>query len=67
MSRGMGWVQMACLWRIRKDEESGDWPTTYDIAAYVYQIKPDADGITWITDSSTSPLSARSKACSARD
>ena len=45
MSRGMGWVQMACLWRIRKDEESGDWPTTYDIAAYVYQIKPDADGI----------------------
>jgi hypothetical protein len=50
MSRGPGWVQMACLWRIRKYEEGDDWPTTYDIAAAVYQVKPDADGDRWISD-----------------
>jgi hypothetical protein len=51
MSRGFGWVQMACLWRIKKhDEERGELPTTYDIAAYVYQAERTDDGGYWLTD-----------------
>ena len=38
-------MQMACLWIIRNYEEDGRWPTTYDIAAKVYQIKPDKHGV----------------------
>jgi len=50
MSRGPGWVQMACLWVIRNYEDDGESPTTFDIAAAVYQIKPDADGNYEFTD-----------------
>jgi hypothetical protein len=56
MSRGLGWVQQAYLRVIREYEASGDeerlwqWPTTFNIAATVYQIKPDADGNRWVND-----------------
>jgi len=35
------------IWRY---EKNGDWPTTYDIAAWVYHVKPDKDGDIWISD-----------------
>jgi hypothetical protein len=51
MSRGPGRVQMACLWCIQKYEERGDdWPTTYNITAEVYQVKPDKDSNRYVTD-----------------
>jgi hypothetical protein len=50
MSRGPGWVQLACLQHIKEYEEDDDWPTAYDIAAAVYQVKPDEDGISYVTD-----------------
>jgi hypothetical protein len=50
MSRGPGWVQMACLWRIQKYEERGELPTTYDIAAAVYQAERADDGGYWLTN-----------------
>ena len=66
MSRGLGWVQTACLERIQKYEEAGDWPTTYNITADVYEVKPDKDDNRWVSDAHTSLSSVRSKACSAR-
>jgi hypothetical protein len=50
MSQGPGRVQWACLWIIRNYEEDGNWPTTYDIAAAVYQIKPNKRGVRKISD-----------------
>jgi hypothetical protein len=50
MSRGPGWVQVACLRCIQKYEERGESPTTFNIAAEVYQVKPDKDGNRWISD-----------------
>lgn len=48
MSRGLGWVQQACLRVIRKYEDGKRWPTTFNIAADIYQLKPDADGNRWV-------------------
>jgi hypothetical protein len=50
VSRGLGWVQRTCLTVIQEYEVSGEWPTTFSIAATVYQIEPDADGNRWISD-----------------
>ena len=52
MSRGLGWVQQACLRVIREYEEddSNKLPTTYDFVGAVYQIDPDEDGACWIND-----------------
>jgi hypothetical protein len=50
MSRGLGWVQLACLEHIKGYEEDDEWPTTYDIAAAVYEVKPDEDGLSYVTD-----------------
>jgi len=50
MSRGLGWVQQACLMVIREYEDDGKLPTTYNIAATVYQIEPDKDGWRLVTD-----------------
>ena len=50
MSRGMGWVQMAACGASGRTRKAATWPTTYDIAAMSYPIKPDADGVTWISD-----------------
>jgi len=51
MSRGLGWVQQACLRVIREyEEDDSKLPTTYDIVGAVYQIDPDEDGARWIND-----------------
>jgi hypothetical protein len=52
MSRGPGWVQQACFEAICKREATKKdlWPTTYTIAADIYQVKPDKDGNRWIAD-----------------
>ena len=52
MSRGLGWVQQACFEAICKREATKKdlWPTTYTIAADIYQVKPDKDGNRWIAD-----------------
>jgi hypothetical protein len=51
MSRGLGWVQWACLEAIREYEEEGKrWPTTYNITADIYQIKRNAKGNRLVKD-----------------
>ena len=50
MGRGLGWVQTACLEHIKGYEDDEDWPTTFDIAAAVYEVKPDKDGYSYVTD-----------------
>ena len=50
MGRGLGWVQTACLEHIKGYEEDDEWPTTFDIAASVYEVKPDKDGNSYVTD-----------------
>jgi len=50
MGRGLGWVQWACLKVIKDYEQADDWPTTFNIAAYVYQVKPDKNGDRWISN-----------------
>jgi len=49
MRRGMGWVQQACLRVIEKWERANEWPTTYNIAGDVYQVKRDKNGNRWIS------------------
>src|SRR5215831_14443508 len=49
MSRGLGWVQSARL-VIVKRHEGKRWPSTYTIAADVYQVKPDRNGDRLIND-----------------
>ena len=45
MSRGLGRIQRECLRIIEAyQEEIGRKPTTFDIIADVYQIKPDRNG-----------------------
>jgi hypothetical protein len=41
---------MACLHFIRRYDAKEELPTTYNIAAYVYQVKPDKRGNRWIND-----------------
>ena len=51
MSRGLGWVQQACLQVISEYEAEGDeLPTTYSITAAVYEVKPDKNGNRWVND-----------------
>jgi hypothetical protein len=51
MGRGLGWVQRECLLVIRGyEDEAEQWPTTYDIAATVYQAEPDGEGTRWISN-----------------
>jgi hypothetical protein len=50
MSRGLGRVQKACLRVISEWKAKDDWPTTFDIAAEVYQIKPDKDGVRYVSE-----------------
>ena len=50
MSRGLGWVQRACLRIIGEHEAAGNSPETFNIAAEVYQIARDKDGNRWLTD-----------------
>jgi hypothetical protein len=56
MSRGLGWVQRACLLVIDEYEQDGyeqiggNPPTTYNITASVFQVKPDEDGYRLVSD-----------------
>jgi hypothetical protein len=50
MSRGLGRVQKGCLRIIGEWRVEGEWPTTFDIAAEVYQIKPNKDGVRYVSD-----------------
>jgi len=50
MDRGLGWVQLACLHSAKQHERKRWPPTTYAIAADVYQIKPDRNGDRLISD-----------------
>jgi hypothetical protein len=38
------------LHALRAHEAEGDLPTTFNIAAYVYRVKPDKDGNSWINE-----------------
>jgi hypothetical protein len=44
MSAGMGWVQAACLHFVREHGADDAPPTTLEIAAYVYRVKPTKGG-----------------------
>src|SRR5262245_58784357 len=51
MSRGLGWVQQACLVAIKEAEEDGErGMRTYDIIAKLYRLDADAEGYLPITD-----------------
>ena len=50
MSRGLGRIQRECLRVIESYEAAGKIPTTINVAAKVYQIKPDRQGVRWIND-----------------
>ena len=52
MSRGLGQIQRACLKVIEEwdHQKWPPWPTTFNIAADVYQVKPDADGNHFVSD-----------------
>jgi hypothetical protein len=49
MSKGFGRVQLACLNAIKACEVD-NWPTTYTIAADVYEVVPDKHGNRLIND-----------------
>ena len=44
MSKGLGKIQRECLRVIESYEAAGKEPTTFNIVAEVYQIKPDRRG-----------------------
>ena len=44
MSKGLGRIQRECLRVIEEYEAAGKRPTTFNITAEVYQIKPDRHG-----------------------
>jgi hypothetical protein len=50
MSRGLGWVQRECLRVIANYEAVGKRPTTLNIAADIYRIKPDRFGNRTVSD-----------------
>ena len=50
MSRGLGWLQRECLRVIDDYRLAGKEPTTFNIAAEVYQVKRDRHGNRMITD-----------------
>jgi len=50
MSAGIGWVQAACLYFVREHGADDAPPTTLDIAAYVYRVKPTKGGHIVISD-----------------
>jgi hypothetical protein len=50
MSRGLGRIQRECLRVIERYEAAGKRPTTFNIAAEIYQAEPDHDGNPMIND-----------------
>lgn len=50
MSRGLGRTQRECLRVIESYEAAGKRPTTFNIAAEIYQVERDQDGNRMIND-----------------
>lgn len=50
MSKGLGRIQRGCLRVIEEYEAAGKRPTTFNIAAEVYQIKRDSLGNRMVSD-----------------
>ncbi len=50
MSRGLGRIQRECLRVIEQYEAAGKRPTTFNVAAEVYQIKRDSLGNRMVSD-----------------
>jgi len=50
MSRGLGRIQRECLRVIEEYAQMGERPTTFTIAAEVYNVRPDRHGDRWVND-----------------
>jgi hypothetical protein len=50
MSRGLGRIQRECLRVIESYEVVGKRPTTFNISAEIYQVKPDRYGNRMVSD-----------------
>jgi|RhiMethySRZTD1v2_1073278.scaffolds.fasta_scaffold1034101_1 hypothetical protein len=50
MSRGLGRIQRGCLRVIEEYEAAGKMPTTFNIAAEVYRVRPDRHGNRMVSD-----------------
>jgi hypothetical protein len=50
MSAGLGYIQRGCLRVIEEYEAAGKRPTTFNIAADVYRVRPDRDGNRMVSD-----------------
>ena len=50
MSTGLGYIQRGCLRVIEEYEAAGKRPTTFNIAAEVYRVRPDRHGNRMVSD-----------------
>lgn len=51
MSKGLGRTQRRCLQTVQDYTARGErLPTTYAVAAEVYDVQPAADGFRYVTD-----------------
>ena len=50
MSKGLVWLQRECLRVIKAYDAAGKLPTTFNIAAEIYQIKKDQLGNRWVSN-----------------
>ena len=50
MSRGLGRIQRGCLRVIEEYEAADKMPTTFNIAAEVYRVRPDRHGNRMVSD-----------------
>ena len=50
MSKGLGYIQRGCLRVIEEYEAAGKRPTTFNVAAEVYRVRPDRRGNRMVSD-----------------
>ena len=50
MSKGLSHIQPGCLRVIEEYEAAGKRPTTFNIAAEVYRVRPDRHGTRMVSD-----------------
>ena len=50
MSKGLGHIQRGCLRVIEEYEAAGKRPTTFNMAAEVYRVRPDPHGNRMVSD-----------------
>src|SRR3954471_23830913 len=50
MSKGLGYIQRGCLRVIEEYEAAGKRPTTFNIAAEIYRVRPDGRGNRMVSD-----------------